>query len=393
MGKLLRVLIIFIFLLGVGALVLAYMLYEKRLEFSQRLEKFESNLPKIAAWMQTTSPQADYPSHLERDIDDVTSRELSNPGRNNFWSTYNQALEDAPAGGAMLNYNDSEKRRQLRKLFATTTDANGKEVIVKDELTRKSVTDGTGTMQALLDEIIKCSRGQYEVLVNTRTQMRSLREEYQKTIADLNEVKRSGRVDKKTIDTLNGTISRLEMEKSDLEQQIRRLEDEKKLFIEKIAELNDVVIKKETELKELGVKTEQIAADRDRLQKRVTDLENRPQTGIGIKASDDINDDEWRRRISPGDKGVVVAVDNNLNFVVLRLDPSFGTDNTGVNIIAPLQKIPLSIRRPGLNSPSGEFVTRVRLSQVVPEKNLYVADILIDWQQTTVEIGDIVYFN
>ena len=48
MGKTLRVLIIFIFLLGIGALVFAYLLFDKRKEFAERFKIFERAIPQLA---------------------------------------------------------------------------------------------------------------------------------------------------------------------------------------------------------------------------------------------------------------------------------------------------------------------------------------------------------
>jgi len=50
------------------------------------------------------------------------------------------------------------------------------------------------------------------------------------------------------------------------------------------------------------------------------------------------------------------------------------------------------VRRPGFKSATGEFITRIKFRQVLRQKNLVVADILIDWQQSPVEINDAVFF-
>ena len=50
------------------------------------------------------------------------------------------------------------------------------------------------------------------------------------------------------------------------------------------------------------------------------------------------------------------------------------------------------MKRPGMKSAAGEFVTRIRLRQVIRDQNLIVADILIDWQQVPLEKGDVVFF-
>ncbi|MCL1887652.1 MAG: hypothetical protein FWF96_02120 [Kiritimatiellaeota bacterium] len=394
MGKALRVLIIFIFLLGVGALVFAWMLYEKRLEFSERFNKFQKALAQLAAVVEREAPdkKAAGTSYEERDISDVTSRDVANPQRHNFWDQYiNVFEENSPE---MFVWGENEQR-QIKKLFLTQPDANGNEQKVRNEIdpqNNKYRMDGPGTMQALLDSLVKRSKEQYNTLIETRDQLKRLREEYNKTVAELNSRKAEGRRDKKTIDDLLADKERLEGEIASLKRTISNLEQEIKELKDEIVEWKEKLLKKEKEYEALDLKTQQYVAQIDVLKDQIEKLKKQI---IGDFKTDIVDDDEWLKVLPPGNNGRVVFVVNDLNFVVLQLDESFARlpKVLGENLDKlELEGIPLGIRRPGFDSPSGEFITRVRLRQVSRDKLLFIADILTDWQQAPVEVGDIVFF-
>jgi hypothetical protein len=96
--------------------------------------------------------------------------------------------------------------------------------------------------------------------------------------------------------------------------------------------------------------------------------------------------------LSPGDKGKIVAYDDKLKFVVIEFSPKFMKEMLGDDLSKGLPQIEMMVRRPGMESTAGDFVTRIRLRQVVREQGLVVADVLIDWQQMPLEKDDVVYF-
>ena len=96
--------------------------------------------------------------------------------------------------------------------------------------------------------------------------------------------------------------------------------------------------------------------------------------------------------LSPGDKGKIVAFDDHLKFVVVEFSPEFMRELLGEDLAKGLPQIEMMVRRPGLQTPAGDFVTRIRLRQVVRDQGLVVADVLIDWQQSPLEKNDVVYF-
>ena len=87
-----------------------------------------------------------------------------------------------------------------------------------------------------------------------------------------------------------------------------------------------------------------------------------------------------------------MAVDDKLKFVVVDLSDAAMTELIGEQRDRPMPQIEMMVRRTGFKSASGEFITRIKFRQVLRQKNLVVADILIDWQQAPVEVNDVVFF-
>ncbi len=50
------------------------------------------------------------------------------------------------------------------------------------------------------------------------------------------------------------------------------------------------------------------------------------------------------------------------------------------------------VRRPGVEDIDSAFVTRLKLRQIIRDKNIVIADVLPDWQQKGVQVGDIVFY-
>ena len=96
--------------------------------------------------------------------------------------------------------------------------------------------------------------------------------------------------------------------------------------------------------------------------------------------------------LSAGDKGSVIEANDELKFVIINFSDDAMVEMLGEERQNALPQFEMNIRRPGRQSASGEFVTRVKLRQAVRGKNLVVADILNDWQQVPVEKGDVVFF-
>jgi hypothetical protein len=383
MGTVLRVLVVVILLLSSAALVFAVMLYGKRELLINRAHMMEDQFRLVAKTIEAAdAPDGGVqPSVTAKDTSPVTSKEMDNPERSTFWTTYQFKLETPNLKSMDL---DSPKDQlQLRHYYQTVPGPDGKEVRVKDEVNQGEwSTKGAGTMRELLDQLYVRAKKQQETLNKTRVELQKLREELNTTIEEHNKLKQEGRADKKTIDEKNKEIDQLKENIRGLERKIAGLEEEKKTLTAEVAEAKDEITKKKAEI--------------DDLNKKIKDQENQiaklkgPGKGLPPKTDQSVNPADYLG--SPGDKGKVVAVDDKLKFVVVELPDTAMTELIGEQRDRPMPQIEMMIRRPGFKSSTGEFITRIRFRQVLRQKNLVVADILIDWQQSPVEISDVVFF-
>jgi hypothetical protein len=381
MGKLLRVLVVIILVLGALALTLAVLLFGRRELLIGRTWALEEQVIKIAKTLEAKDP-ADQPQPglPGRDISPVTSRELENPELSTFWDTYTHKLEQAN----LPTLDISDKRLQLRSFYQYETGADGKSKKVVDQFTGKPSTKGPGTMAELLDQVFERAKAQNALLNRTRSELLKVRTELADAITELNGVKKQGRSDKKMIDGLRADVARLEDEKRVLERKIERLEEEKKELAAELAEAKNEIAKQKEEIESLS-KT--IQAQLKQIKELIGRI-NAPKPEDGGTSQQGA----MTAKLSPGDHGKIVAADGKLKFAVIEVTDAFMVEMLGPGRDGPLPQIEMMVRRPGMQSAAGEFVSRIRLKQVIREQNLIVADILIDWEQVPMEKGDVVFF-
>jgi archaellum component FlaC len=379
MGKLLRVLVVIILVLGGLALALSIMLFGRRELLIGRTWTLEEQVIRIAKTLEAQDP-ADQPQPglPGRDVSSVTSRELDNPELSTFWDTYAHKLEQDNL--PTLNIDTQEKRLQLRSFYRYENGPDGKPRKAIDPLSGKPSTKGAGTMAELLDQVFERAKAQNALLNRVRAELKKVRVELTDTITDLNAVKKQGRTDKKTIDALRADVARLEDEKRALERKIERLEQEKKELTAELAEAKGEIAK----LKEEIEGNKKAMATMDKEIKRLLGLIVKPIVDGQVAA--------LNLKLSPGDKGKIVSADGTLKFVVIELSDAFMIEMLGPGRDGPLPQIEMMVRRPGLKSAAGEFVARIRLKQVIRDQNLVIADTLIDWEQVPLEKGDVVFF-
>jgi len=367
MGKLLRVVVIILLILSIGALVFGIMLFLKRELLKGRTQKLETTLfqlgPVIEAGPATEIPAKSFDS---RDIAPCTAEVLDSPQKSPFWDTYRIELElpDQP------RLDVKAKEREL-KTYYKIDPVTGK--IERDPMTRLKVTSGEGTMQSVLNEVLKAAVEQYNRLNDTRAQLKALREEYIATVQDLNAQKKVLREKLVYIVQLETKIKELEEKIRQLEQKIADLEAEIKKLQETIAEkekeiqkLNEVIANKNTEIVRLKNEIEQLRGQ--------------------LSGKDVV----FQGKIEPGKKGTVVAADPQWNFVVVDVSEAFMKEVLGNDLSFPVPiGVELNIRRAG---EGGKFVTKIRLMNVRTKQHLAVGDVLMNWKQKEVNVGDIVFF-
>ena len=377
MGKVLRVLVILLAIFSIGATVLAYMNYNKREILIGRAHLLEEMFVKVAGTFEAEDiPETPQPSYPQRDISAVTSREIENPERSAFWDSYNHKYEPAATPPPMLNIGDNTHRLQLRTYYHKGAD--GKYEI--DSLTGKPSKKGPDTMSTLLDQIYERANAQYKVLTATRAELPRLREELINTIEELNNLKQSARTDKRIIEERDARIAELEGQKRELESKVERLNEEVKEMQEKEAELNQQIAEKGDEITQLN---DQVKVLQEQVKVLKGSTGGVPLNQTVAAVADGV--------LTSGDKGKIVSFNDEWKFAIVEFSNDFVTELVGPARDRPLPLIEVMVRRPDIADPDAAFVTRLKLRQIIRDKNLVIADILSDWQQKSVQVGDVVF--
>lgn len=378
MGKVLRVLVVLVAILGIAALVFAYKNYSKREALKGRADALEQAVVRIVGTFESEDlPKADAVSYPERDISQVTSRVIETPDRDDFWEGYKSNLE-GPTEPQMLSFSAQSKRLQLRKLYKT--DASGKVEI--DPVTGKPATEGEGTMDELLKLAFDRAKAQYNNLIATRAQLKELRVELVDTVEELNRQKQSARLDKRDKENLENDVSRLtnevRAEKARTEAVSASLDEERG----KVEELNDKVASLEEEISQLQARTEE--------QEQIIRELKGASGGLKVVPVSDAAPQEGA--LTPGDKGRIVSASEEWKYAIVEFTPEFVDELIGQGRDRPLPACEVMVRRQGIENADEAFVGRLKLRQILRDKNLVIADILTEWQQKPLNVGDVVFY-
>ncbi|MBR0057045.1 MAG: hypothetical protein IJP66_06920 [Kiritimatiellae bacterium] len=379
MGKVLRIMVVLTAVLGAAALWLASKNYNKRELLKGRAHALEDAVVRLAGTIEAADlPDVPAPSYAGRDISPVTSRELDNPERSDFWDGYKAKLEGRGEPPPMLSYGSQAMRLQLRQYYKVGDDGK----LVNDPLTGRPATTGAGTMDELIQRAQERAKAQYNNLLATRAELSSVRAELVDTIDDLNRQKRGARADKREIENLNGEVTRLN-------GQVREANA-------KLDAANDSLAEARSQIEEL---TDSNAS----LQENITELESRVEeqdqmirelkgAGGGIKITQTTDAGPQEGLLTPGDKGRVVSADDEWKFAIIEFSPDFVTELIGADRDRPLPACEMMVRRANVEDIDAAFVSRIKLRQILREKNLVIADILADWQQKPLAVGDVVFY-
>ncbi len=378
MAKLLRVLVIILLLLSVGALTLGIMLFNRREILKIRTQKLENTLIALGFTIEGEEPESPGSIFPGRDVSPVTSEVIDNPETAGFWEDYNQQLEvsDLPK----LNLED--RKEELMSYYLRDPETGKPKV---NEITGMKVTEGPGTMEAVLEDVLGKAESQLARLNATREELIKTREELVTTITDLNQRKDELRKANKKIDELEAEIQRLNNKIADLEAQIRQLEAQ-------IQSLKDEIDEKERQISELEEALEEEKLKYEDLEEKYVELKNIVdglQTREGVEGT--TTPVLGVRTITRGKKGSIAAVDAKYHFVAIDVSDKFiaeifkdrEEDEAGV------PEIEMVVKRPGED---GKYVTKVKLVQIRKQEKVAVANILTNWQQLPVKQGDVVYY-
>lgn len=371
MGKFLRVLVILILLLSIGALVLGYMLFSKREMLKGRTQKLEKTIKELDAYIEAEPGTLEQkPSYPARDISPCSNEVLMSPERSSFWQQYDDNLE-IQEPFSMLG--TAKKTQQLMSYYQIDS-LTGK--AAKDSMGQK-ITKGKGTMQQILDDLLESAEAQYEQLNATRQQLTILRKEYVSAVEELNERKDKLRSALATITDRDNTIFELREEIKRLEGKISRLESEKASLEDQVAEyerqiekLNETIQGKEREIAQLKTENQDL---RKKIEGKQLEGNNRGDDWAGLE---------------PGEKGKIISVNPKWNFAVAKLSDAFLREVLGDDLDREFRPVNLFLRRPG--SPES-FVCKIRIIQVKKKEKLGIADIMTNWQQLPVREGDVLF--
>jgi archaellum component FlaC len=374
MGKLLKVLVVFLLILSIGALVLGILLFNKRELLKGRTQKLERTVIALGTTIEAEAAEAAAAVYPARDLSDCTAQQLDTPERSDFWDRYKSQLEAQDLQKLDLN----QKKIQLMQYYQLDP------VTLKpalDPANGQKMISGAGTMQEVLDDMLAKAAAQLARLNETRQQLTDIREELVRVINELNERKGTLRARLKEVVDLKDQIGRLETRVRQLEGEVEGLKQEKRALEAQVADMQGQIERlnqEKTDLEELNRQLKKEIAD---LRKAVDGFKNPGAQGDGVPVQ--------MAKMDRGDKGAVVTVNPTWNFVILTLnDTCLNEVITENGIVLPAE---LFVKRPAKDGQPEKFITKIRLIQANRAQKIGVADILTDWQQSPVQDGDIVF--
>ena len=383
MSMLLRVLVIVITVLATAALYFAFENFDKRQILLGRNAALVSQIRNIAQTMEAQDAKATDSASIDvmKDISDVTDRVLANPEKESVLEGYPVWLETQNL--PTLDFASDEKQIQLRTFYAL--DEIGKVKI--SPVDGQRVTSGPGTMQDLLDQLLARAKAQQATLNKTRAEMGKLRERFTESVDEINKLKVDGRLAKKDLADKKEEVVALQGEKAQFEATAARLTRSNN---DAKAELADM----KNEVENLQEAKVGLSADLANANKLIEDLKNAIKGTGSRSGSEDATLGGASKvvALSAGDKGKVIEANDEFKFAIIEFSNDAMAEMMGAERQEGLPQLDMNVRRTGRASASGEFVTRVKLRQSVRGKNIVVADILSDFQQTPVEKGDVVFF-
>lgn len=377
MGKLLKVLTIFVFLFSVAAFVLGVLNFNKRELLIGRTNMLEQYVTRLAATIETEQPEFDgTPDHVEWDVDEVTDRVNDDPEMSEFWPTYSNALETA--GTTFVNLGTRQAKDQLASYYhmVPNPDKPG-EMMIDRDMQGAPIVEGSGTMHDLLQDTLERADAQIKRLNTTRQQLITLRMQLDEVAGLLNEEKQQRRANLATITQLNKKIEELENVIVQKDNEIARLEREKAELNDQIAMLNDQIAEKDQQIQEQ-------ATEIARLKEQIEILRARTAEGGGEGFGPAVKYVE----LTPGVKGKVREVNREYSFVIVEL-----TEEAVAEIMpeGEFNPIELMVHRKGADG-EDVIVTRVRLINPPSSDRLTIGENMYGWEQIPVEPGDAVIY-
>jgi len=384
MGKFLRILVVFIFVLAIFSLTLGCLLFVKREILKGRTYKLEQATIKLARTIEADAPKVPEPRQEfpAKDISECTDEIMMDPTKSEFWDTYKEELES-------LDQDIIDLRSRTRELMSYYKVDPVTLKHERDPITNQKITSGPGTTQGVLDDLLKKAEEQYDRLTATRQQLTTVRIELVETITELNSRKTTLREKLNKIVELNAEIMRLNGVIAELRNEIEDLKDQIAGLENRIADLEAEKRVLEEEKENLDLKNQQL---QDIVRELRGEIDRLKQiTGLGDEsvtmASGPIMSTE-SLKLTPGVAGNVVSVDEKHGFVVMRLTPNFVEEMVNARTDDRFPLVELIIKRG-----DETFVSKTRITSMQQDKKLGIGDIMRSWQQMPIQEGDVVIYQ
>ena len=309
MGKLLRVLVILLLLLGIAALALGVMLFQKRETLKGHVQDLAENVLSLS-------------SHIESEqVDDLTQTDLPR-------------MDKVVTRDLLLGYS-------------------------LDPLTKR--VDPNSPMAQIMGQLIGKANIQASRLNDTRAALSQKIQEYD---AATNKIA-----------ALEADIVRLEEEKKKLEEQVAALERD---LAEKNAKIESLSASLEEANNTIEDQKNQIDTFKDELLEKDDDIKRLEETikKLELKIGGGTDGKPVGGDIKPGTKGKLLLVNPEWNFAIVSVNA-----NTSVGV-----GVELMVQR------GDRLVGKVRVSDLNDQYRLAICDILLDWKQADLEVGDYVFY-
>ncbi len=329
MGVLLRIMLVLLLLLSVAALIVGLDLFQQREVLKGRLQMAENTLIDVARTIE------------DEDADDLAQREL-----------------------ALLRL-DRDRLRRFHQV-----DALGKPV--RDAEGRK-IPSGPGTMHELLGILRGRAAVQYARLNDTRDELTQTRLDLAATRQQLTETQGKLAQTERQLEQAQADLTAARNTIREQNERIAELTGDKERMQAEIEEQREQINEFQDEIATLRMEREQ---DAHRIAKLMEDLRRLMERESGPEGPEVIG----RGDVTQGQKGRVLLVNSDWNFVILdlNLEPDDRSIRPGLVLFVQREV---------------ELVGKVRISEIKgDDRRLAIADIMGDWLQMPMREGDHVFF-
>ena len=379
MNKAVHALVYVILAVAGVALYFEMNLFEKKELLKDSNEQLRNCIVKLSSFIEAEDAPAAKPIEVGIDKEPCEAREVDDPQLTQLLDDYHPEYEKANL--TLLKWGDAQAV-QLRKLYDLDADGNKK----PDPATPgKFITKGPGTAQELVDKITERASKQNEVLNKTRNELANLRGKLQTLAGEYNKLPKEIRLGKIEIEKKEKEIEKLTTEKAAVEDQLQKSKSE-------VEELKTEVTSLKEEVSAAKDETEAVKEDLNKAKETVVRLTNMLKTQSAPRAAAS-GPAAGGGQMTSGDKGKISAVDNERLYAVVKfedaaLDELIGAERNGA--LPPNEMLVTRAAKGADGKDSWKIVGRIRLRQWTPKTNLVTVDILPDWQQAPIEVGDVV---